>query len=336
MSRDQQPVKWSIGLLLIAVLSIIIWGSAALFGNRANSEASSSRAIAVTFDDLPSSEMWGGATNAKLLKERTLKLIHQIKKNNIPAIGFTNSGKVFHDGKLKTELAALFNLWIDAGIPLGNHTYGHKDINRVPWDEYREDVIKGELVVKDLVEKNGHKFLYFRHPFLHAGNSKETKAKLEKLLAERDYIVAPVTMDNSEWIFARAYFNALNDGNKKQMKRTLDAYIDHMDSILAYYEQQSKAIFGYEIKHILLLHANALNADHLDRLVKTIKKRGYKFITIEEALQDKAYESVDKYTGGAGITWLHRWALTMGKRGDFFKGEPETPEFVQKLAGIQQ
>jgi len=30
----------------------------------------------------------------------------------------------------------------------------------------------------------------------------------------------------------------------------------------------------------------------------------------------------DTYVGPAGITWLHRWALTAGKRGAFFAGEP--------------
>ncbi|NUO83123.1 polysaccharide deacetylase, partial [candidate division KSB1 bacterium] len=36
----------------------------------------------------------------------------------------------------------------------------------------------------------------------------------------------------------------------------------------------------------------------------------------------------------AGISWLQRWAMAQGKTGEFFKGEPRTPEFGLKAAGI--
>jgi hypothetical protein len=44
-----------------------------------------------------------------------------------------------------------------------------------------------------------------------------------------------------------------------------------------------------------------------------------------------AYTSRDEYYGPAGITWLHRWALTEGKRG-IFAGEPVVPEWIEKAA----
>jgi hypothetical protein len=67
-----------------------------------------------------------------------------------------------------------------------------------------------------------------------------------------------------------------------------------------------------------------------------MKRRGYKFITLDEALTDKAYASPDTFKGRGGITWLHRWALTAGKRGAFFAGEPQTAAFVQKEAKITE
>ena len=63
-----------------------------------------------------------------------------------------------------------------------------------------------------------------------------------------------------------------------------------------------------------------------------IQSRGYRFVRLEEALQDEAYRSPDSYAGTGGITWLHRWALTQGKRGSFFAGEPEVPDWVQKAS----
>ena len=40
----------------------------------------------------------------------------------------------------------------------------------------------------------------------------------------------------------------------------------------------------------------------------------------------------DTYVGPAGITWLHRWALTAGKRGPFFAGEPTVPQYIERAA----
>jgi hypothetical protein len=65
-----------------------------------------------------------------------------------------------------------------------------------------------------------------------------------------------------------------------------------------------------------------------------MKKRGYNFITLDDALTDMAYTSPDTYAGPGGITWIHRWAITAGKDNDFFKGEPGTPAFVLKEAGL--
>ena len=45
-----------------------------------------------------------------------------------------------------------------------------------------------------------------------------------------------------------------------------------------------------------------------------------------------AYQSADAYVGPAGITWLHRWALTRGMPGATFAGEPEVPQDIAARA----
>jgi len=115
------------------------------------------------------------------------------------------------------------------------------------------------------------------------------------------------------------------------MKRIASAYLPYMEEKFAYYERQSTDLLGYEMKQVLLLHANALNADWFGELAKMIKRRGYGF---KQALEDKAYTLPDTYTGAGGISWLHRWALTQGKKSEFFRGEPATPAFVMKQAGV--
>jgi hypothetical protein len=93
-------------------------------------------------------------------------------------------------------------------------------------------------------------------------------------------------------------------------------------------------LFDRNIRHILLLHANVINADYLDELVAVYKKNGYEFIPLGKALEDIAYKSEVKVYNNWGISWIDRWALSMGKKGAFFKDDPRTPEYILKLAEI--
>ena len=102
-----------------------------------------------------------------------------------------------------------------------------------------------------------------------------------------------------------------------------------MRRVVSYYESQSRALFDREIPQILLLHASALNAATFDRLAGFFEQRGYAFVSLDTSLEDEAYASRDEYYGPAGITWIHRWALTEGRKGAFFDGEPEVPGWIE-------
>ena len=76
---------------------------------------------------------------------------------------------------------------------------------------------------------------------------------------------------------------------------------------------------------MLLLHANQLNADLLPQMLEMFRRRGYRFVTLDQALADPAYASADDYAGRGGFSWIHRWSRTMGLAP---KGEPEPPAWV--------
>ena len=72
----------------------------------------------------------------------TRKLVHSIKAHKVPAIGFVNEGKLYVQGEVD-ERAALLQMWLDAGLELGNHNFSHAYIDRVPLTTYQEEVIRG-------------------------------------------------------------------------------------------------------------------------------------------------------------------------------------------------
>lgn len=293
-----------------------------------------SRQMALTFDDLPAQRAPG--IPDEQVETITRSLLQVLQQHQAPAVGFVNESKLYRNDQVVPERVALLESWLEAGMELGNHTYSHPDLHRIPLSEFEVDLLRGEEIGRPLAENRQVPYRYFRHPYLHTGRDLETKHALEDRLDQLGYQIAPVTIDNSEWIFARAYDEASDRQDPDLQQKVGTEYIAYMMRVVSYYENQSRGLFDREIPQVLLVHANALNAHYLDPLLEALSQRGYEFIQLTRALSDPAFDSADTYTGPGGITWLHRWALTRGVDRDFFSGEPLTAKWVQDLAGIDE
>jgi peptidoglycan/xylan/chitin deacetylase (PgdA/CDA1 family) len=289
-------------------------------------QTSAQRQVCFTIDDMPL--VTYGITDTAYQKSMMNKLIAALKQNNIPAMGFVNEVKLYQNNQLIPFQVQLLKNWLAAGLNLGNHTYSHPDYNSLSSTEFFKEIIKGEEVTKKLLADRNKEITYFRHPFLHVGNTKAKSDSLTQFLTDHNYIAAPVTIDNADYLFAAAYKRAQDKHDTKLIKQIGSDYIAYMEQKVLYFERQSEALFGRQIKQILLLHANALNSDYLDVLAKMFLKNKYEFISLPSALQDEAYQTPITVYGKWGISWIDRWALSQGKKGDFFKGDPETPAYI--------
>ena len=292
------------------------------------------RRMAITFDDLPTVN--AVASDEVTRRSMTLDLLRAFGERSIPVTGFVNESQLFVDGRKLESRVDLLRLWLAAGFDLGNHSYSHPDLHRVPLAEFQEDVLRGEIVTRELLAELIRKPEFFRHPYLHTGTDLQTKQALEEFLASHGYRVAPVSIDNSEWIFARAYMLVARAGDMELAEQIGEEYVAYMLKMVEYYEDQSDAFFSRNISHVLLLHANALNAAYFGALADRLADAGYEFITLDEALKDSAYESPDTFTGPGGITWIHRWAITQEVNRSMFLGEPETPEYILNLTELPE
>ncbi len=280
------------------------------------------REIAITFDDLPAS--YGDLPR---MIEVTRRLLLSINKHKVPAIGFVNEAKLYEGGKENPRAVLLLRAWLDGGLELGNHTYSHIAIDQATLEQYKENVIRGERVTKRLLDERHKPLRYFRHTQLRTGPTESYRQALNQFLAERGYIVAPVTIDNQDFMFADVYGDAKVRGDEATMKRVGEAYVPYMESVFEFFENLSRDFLGYEVKQTLLLHANDLNADYFDELAAMMKRRGYKFIALDEALKDKAY-SLPEAQSLKGLSWIHRWRLAKGLA---MKPEPAEPAFITEL-----
>lgn len=277
----------------------------------------------MTFDDLPGAALADRCDDAALGGVHD-RLLATLAKAQVPVIGFVNEGRLCEQLS-PALLEDLLGRWLDAGMDLGNHTYSHPDINTTPLEKYQDNVVQGETLIKRLLEARGRRLRYFRHPYLHAGSTEDDKQGLESFLAKRGYEVAPVSFDNSEWIYASVYARAKRRGDSALMERIAGAYVEYMEETFVFFENYSRRLFDREIAQILLVHVNELNSDHFDKIIDLLKRRGYAFTTLEEALKDPAYESEDGYVGRNGISWLLRWGRT---RGLPVEAGPQEPAWV--------
>jgi peptidoglycan/xylan/chitin deacetylase (PgdA/CDA1 family) len=280
------------------------------------------RQVAITVDDLPAgaAERMSGAE----IDEMTSKLVGTLRDQKVPAVGFVNASKLFKWGEVDERIKAL-QIWLDNGFELGNHTYSHASLNRVGLKAWEDDVIEGEPILKQLLAEHHMKLRYLRHPYLDTGKDLQTRREADAFLSRRGYTVAPVTLDAWDWMYAPVYDEAKKRGETALEQKLVSSYLTYSDAVFAYSEQLSSKTAGYEVKQILLLHGNELEADHIAQLLDVLRKRGYRFITLEEALSDPAYSLPDTYVGEEGTGWLDHWAITQGRPP---QGAPVFPQWV--------
>lgn len=289
--------------LLALCLASAVWGA--------------DRQVAITIDDLPRGGDGGGAS-FDAIRDMTAKLLKPFHDEKIRLTGFVNSGRT---SMSTDELQRVLSMWLESGADLGNHTFTHADLNTTPANEFGEEIVRGESVLENAILRAGKQLEFFRYPYLHTGASMEDKTRIARLLSARGYRNAPVTFDDSDYMFARAY---TDPAMREQVKRE---YIPYMESVVAFFEGRSMEVVGREFPQILLIHASQMNADMMPELLAMFRRRGYAFVSLDQALRDEAYRLPENYVGKGGFSWIHRWAITKGLK--FDHGEPDEPQWVR-------
>ncbi|OGN50007.1 MAG: polysaccharide deacetylase, partial [Caulobacterales bacterium RIFOXYA1_FULL_67_7] len=287
--------------------------------------AAQDRRIAVTFDDLPYQASETALCDPAELMRLTTDFVAMLKPLDTQGTAFVNEGKVCEPTRVSTLPTAL-GAWLDGGLDLGNHSFSHINIHRTTAEAYLADVDAGAPITRAALETRGRTLRWFRHPYLFTGETQEKHDAIAAGLAQRGYTVAPVTIDNNDWMFGDVYRKAEQLGDEALKRRIGEAYVAHMTTVLDFFEPYSAELTGgREPAQILLLHANSLNQDWYPQIHALYLARGYRFVTLEQALSDPIYAHEDRYVRANGISWLHRWTSTEGRP---IRWEPEPPAWI--------
>jgi peptidoglycan/xylan/chitin deacetylase (PgdA/CDA1 family) len=240
--------------------------------------------IALTIDDLP---FVGASRNSAYdlarKEERFMRMLDALNQQQVPAVGFVIAGAI---AKGQWELLEAFQ---KGGYTLGNHTYSHLNLNTTSAQKYIDNVAKADKILTPLMTDTK----YFRYPYLAEGKG-EKEETVKAFLAENNYVIAPVTVDSKDYRFnnqlMRVYYKN-RDNYTKTFKKTYLAYIWKQTERA---EQKDVKTYGKPLPQILLIHANQLNSIVLNDIIEMYKNKGYKFVTLGEALKARSDAEVEK------------------------------------------
>ena len=166
------------------------------------------RELAVTIDDLPL------VHQSKHSKEKEIKIFNRIlkllAKYKIKATGFVVGNKL-----RKPYHHKLLDRFVDAGHTIGNHSFSHPDLNRTPVDKYIENIQQCHEVISKWL--NGPK--YFRFPLLHRGDTLQKRDTVHNYLIKNGYTIAPVTIDNDDYLYDVKIEKAEQTGDTDAIKK---------------------------------------------------------------------------------------------------------------------
>lgn len=224
------------------------------------------KTIAITIDDLP---FVGDYRNFHLNM-----IIDSMKTLQIPITGFIIASEVRNDS---WETLQKFR---DAGFGLGNHTFSHANLNKVKSKKYIQEINRADKILLPVLTEPK----YFRYPYL-AMSSGRKKDKILCHLSKKNYHIAPITIDSKDFYFNQRLLSVPELDRRNYLNELKTFYLDFIWQQTLKAEEHDQ--FNHQAKQsqILLIHANLLNAYVLPDIIKLYKRKGYTFVTLEDALK---------------------------------------------------
>jgi lysophospholipase L1-like esterase len=258
----------------------------ALLGSKAKPQQVKTKAepapeLAFTFDDMPA--------HASLPKDTTrveiaTRIIAALRAAHAPATGFVNGVQT----EREPASTPVLKLWRDAGFPLGNHGWSHANLDQISDAQFAEELAKNEPLLQSLMgTADWH---WFRYPFLAEGGADPARrARIRKLLADKGYKVAPVTMGFDDWAYNDAYARCVAKGDSATIARMETAWLEGAEASIGRYRAMAHALYGHDIPYVILMHLGAFDARLMPRLLELYRKHGFRFVSLEEATRDPFY-----------------------------------------------
>ena len=272
--------------------------------------------VAITFDDLPAHGSLPHGTDRLAVMDTVIATLQHHRVAG--TVGFVNGGELSG----APDHVAVLRRWLAAGYPIGNHTLSHIDLHRSDVQSYLADVERNEEALAPYAPPGAPRL--FRYPYLHEGDTLKARRAIRTALHARGYLVAPVTINFSDWVWNEAYARCVGTSDSEAVAVLRQRFLRDARLALDWSERSARLLIGRSIKHVLLLHVSAFNALMLDDLLTMYERHGVRFIPAAEALTDPVY-SIDPGMTGQGNFLLQLLHATGRRRA------PEPPDPLSEL-----
>lgn len=244
----------------------------------------SAQQIAFTFDDLPAH---GPLPPGQTRLEVATSVLNTLHDQHLPRVyGFINAGKL---DETPADLAVL-KTWRAAGQPLGSHTYTHPSLNETSITDYEANIARNEPILSSLMTgRDARNWHWFRYPFLWEGDSLDKRHAIRAYLQQHGYRVAQVSMDFEDYLWNAPYARCVAQHDDKAIDSLRASYLATADQYATLFRDLSHTLYGRDIPYVLLMHLGAFDAKMLPDLIALYRKRGFTFITLEQAMNDPAF-----------------------------------------------
>ena len=255
--------------------------------------------VAITFDDLPlNGDLPPGVTQVQIAREAIALLKG---RQAPPAYGFINAKKLEGDG----DAAQALRVWA-AAEPFGNHTYAHIDLNENPAEAFERDIDQNEPALELLAGKDSN-WHWLRYPFLREGDTVEKRRAVRAYLQAQGYRVAQVTLDWEDYLWNSAYARCAAKNDAQSIGWLKSSYLSIESSYLDLGKDLARQVCGHDINHVLVLHLGAFSSTILPDALDLMQKKGFTFVTLEEAESDPVYRGDPDVGSKYGGTLLELW-----------------------------
>ena len=153
------------------------------------------------------------------------------------------------------------------------------------------------------------------------GADSSQHVKIKAYLESKDYVIAPFTVESSDWMYNYVYQHYLDNGEIEKAAAIGSQYVEKTIELLSFFESMATNIYQRPIKQIYLCHDNAINTDYLSQIITRLQEENYEIVSLQESLTDPIYEQEDTYYEKWGISWFYRYMETQEERVQWMKQE---------------
>ncbi len=243
--------------------------------------ADSRPAIAFTFDDIPAhGPLTPGQTRVDVIHGITAALAAA----KAPAFGFFNAGFGLDT---PDDSARAIAAWRAAGLPLGNHSYSHGNLDTVGATAFAADVARNEAPLA--VAAKGTDWHWFRYPFLSEGSTPLVRDAERASLKAAGYRVAAVTMSFDDFKWNAPYAACAAKRDTVAITQLETSFLADARSAALASRARAKAQLGRDVPYILLMHVGSFDAHMMPRLLDLYRSMGFRFVTLQQAEADPYY-----------------------------------------------